>query len=151
MQATTVIPADLQEFMDDVHAKVKGHATRKETEAFLELWSPSPDASIMAAVGGYCVGFDEVSKLLRWVSEQLTFDTYQFETLTVHADQVLATSVGLEHLASAGEGQHTTLRTTHVYRREDPGWKLLHRHAEPLTPIDENQVGGPTSTEESAR
>jgi hypothetical protein len=28
----------------------------------------------MAAVGGYHVGFDEVSKLLRWVSERLRSD-----------------------------------------------------------------------------
>ena len=135
MPTTIEIPADLQEFIDDLHDKVKGHATRSDTGPFLELWSHQPDASIMAAVGGYHVGFDEVSKLLLWVSEKLTFDTYQAETLTAHADKDLATSVELEHFTNRAENQEMTLRTTHVYRRENGSWKLLHRHAEALTPV----------------
>jgi len=151
MQATTVIPADLQAFIDDLHERVKGHATRKETDAFLELWSHGPDASIMAAVGGYRIGFDEVSRLLHWVSRTLpSFDTYEFETLTAHADDELATSVELEHLTNEGEDQHTTLRTTHIYRREDGAWKLLHRHAEALTPVDESQTSATLSGQESS-
>ena len=135
MPTGTEISAELREFIDDLHEKLRGHATRGATEPFLERWSHAPDASIMAAVGGYHVGFDEVSKLLRWVSTQLAFDTYTVETLTVHEDGDLAAGVALEHLTAQPAGQETTLRTTHVYRREDSGWKLLHRHAEALTPV----------------
>ena len=135
MSTTTEVSADLQAFMDDLHEKVKGHATRSDTEPFLELWSHTPDASIMAAVGGYHVGFEEVSKLLRWVSASLHFDTYSFETLTTHAGTDLAISVELEHFTNLSEGQEMTLRTTHVYRLENGKWKLLHRHSEMLTPV----------------
>jgi ketosteroid isomerase-like protein len=137
VSSTTSISADLREFIDDLHEKIKGHATRGDTQPFLELWSHTPDASIMAAVGGYHVGFDEVSKLLRWVSQRLKFDTYSFEPLTTQAEADLAASVVLEHLSNPTEGQEMTLRVTHVYRREDGAWKLLHRHAEALTPVDE--------------
>ena len=133
---TTDISTDLKRFIDDLHERIRGHATRGDTEPFLELWSHGPDASIMAAVGGYHVGFEELSKLLRWVSARLRVDAYTFETLTAHEAAELASSVALEHLTSA-EGQETTLRTTHVYRREHGGWKLLHRHAEELTPVHE--------------
>jgi ketosteroid isomerase-like protein len=137
MQTTTQVSADLQAFTDDLHGKLEGHATRSDTEPFLDLWSHSPDASIMAAVGGYHVGFDEVSKLLRWVSQRLRSDTYSAQTLTTQDGDDLAASVELERYTGLPDGNEMTLRVTHVYRKEDGHWKLLHRHAEPLTPVDE--------------
>ena len=137
MSTSTSVSADLQEFMHDLHERLEGHATRSDTEPFLELWSHSPDASIMAAVGGYHVGFDEVSNLLRWVSQRLRSDTYSARTLLTHTGEDFAASVEVENYTTSGDGPDMTLRVTHVYRKEDGGWKLLHRHAEQLTPDDE--------------
>ena len=145
MSTSTPVSPDLREFIDDLHEKLKGHATRSDTEPFLELWSHTPDASIMAAVGGYHVGYDEVSKLLRWVSQRLRFDTYTAETLRTHAGDHLAASVELEHFTNLAEGQEMTLRVTHVYRKDGGSWKLLHRHAEMLTPVDETLPVQPSS------
>jgi hypothetical protein len=135
VSTTTSVSADLQKFISDLHDKLGGHATRSDTEPFLELWSHSSDASIMAAVGGYHIGFDKVSKLLRWVSQRLRSDTYSARTLLTLDGVDLAASVELESYTSSGE--EMTLRVTHVYRKEDGDWKLLHRHAEQLTPVDE--------------
>jgi len=135
MSTITEVPADLQTFMDNLHEKLRGHATRSDTHPFLELWSHAPDASIMAAVGGYHIGYDKVSELLLWVSTQLSFETYEPEILTAFAEGDLATSVELEHFTKDAGAQQMTLRTTHVYRREAGDWKLLHRHAEALTPV----------------
>ena len=135
MSTLTEVPADLQTYMDNLHEKLRGHATRSDTPPFLELWSHAADASIMAAVGGYHVGYDKVSELLLWVSTQLSFETYEPEILTACADGDLATSVSLEHFTKDAGATEMTLRTTHVYRREDGEWKLLHRHAEALTPV----------------
>jgi len=137
VSTTTTAPADLQEFMNDLHDKVRGHATRGETDVFLELWSHEHDASIMAAVGGHHVGYDQVAELLHWVSSRLRFDTYDPTVLTVHAHGDLAFSVELEDFTNTEAGQQMTLRTTHVYRREDGAWKLVHRHSEALTPVAE--------------
>ena len=135
MSTLTEVPADLQAHMDNLHEKLRGHATRSDTHPFLELWSHTPDASIMAAVGGYHVGYDKVSELLLWVSTQLSFDTYEPEFLTAYADGNLATSVLLEHFTKDSGATQMTLRTTHVFRKEAGEWKLLHRHAEALTPV----------------
>jgi ketosteroid isomerase-like protein len=145
VSTSTSVSPDLQKFMDDLHDKLQGHATRSDTEPFLELWSHSADASIMAAVGGYHVGSDEVSKLLRWVSQRLRSDTYSAQTLLAHNGADLAASVELENYTSSGDGPAMTLRVTHVYRKEDGGWKLLHRHAEQLTPVDEALPMRPTN------
>lgn len=132
---TTTTPADLQEFLDDLHDKLDGHATRSETDAFLQLWSHAPDASIMAAVGGYRVGYDQVADLLTWVSGQVTFDTFVPHVLIVQAHGDLAFSVALEDYTNRTADQQLTLRATQVYRREEGVWRLLHRHAEALTPV----------------
>ena len=33
--------------------------------------------------------------------------------------------------------QNLSLRVTHVYRREGAGWRLVHRHADPLVSMME--------------
>ena len=50
-------------------SKAQGHPER-----FLELWSRADDVSIMAAIGGYQVGFEQVSKLLTAASKTQTFE-----------------------------------------------------------------------------
>lgn len=132
---TTAVPADLQEFLVDLHEKLEGHATRNETEAFLQLWSHSPDASIMAAVGGHHIGYENVANLLTWVSARVTFDTFVPHVLIVRADGNLAFSVQLEDYTNLAADQLLTLRATHVYRREEGAWRLIHRHAEVLEPV----------------
>ncbi|MBM7504682.1 YybH family protein [Agromyces aurantiacus] len=135
MTTMTAAPADLQEFLVDLHGRLEGHATRSETEAFLRLWSHSPDASIMAAVGGHHIGYEQVANLLMWVSAQVTFDTYVPHMLIVQAHGDLAFSVELEEYTNRAAEQQMTLRATQVYRREEGAWRILHRHAEELTPV----------------
>lgn len=132
------MPADFQEFLDDLHQRHEGHATRRETESFLQLWSHAPDASIMAAVGGHHVGYDRVAHLLTWVSERVAFDTFDPHVLIAQVRGDLAFTVALEdYTTSAEEPQAVTLRATQVYRREEGAWRLVHRHAEALTPVAE--------------
>jgi ketosteroid isomerase-like protein len=49
----------------------------------------------------------------------------------------LAYTVGYEHsTASRNNGPVTpnTLRVTHIFRREDGEWKIVHRHGDGLSP-----------------
>jgi len=38
-------------------------------------------------------------------------------------------------LAGAPEPASVTLRVTSLYRKEPGGWRLVHRHADPITSI----------------
>jgi ketosteroid isomerase-like protein len=107
-------------------------------EPLLELWSHADDVTIMAAVGGYQVGFEQVSKLLSWASKAQKFDSWSAQNIAKGVSSDLAFSVELEHygLQVNGEDKGMTLRATQVYRREDGAWKLIHRHGDVLTPVE---------------
>ena len=62
----------------------------------------------------------------------LRLPEYDFEVVAAGASGDLAYTVGYEHnvVMSRGELRTYTLRVTHVYRREDGQWKIVHRHAD---------------------
>ena len=92
----------------------------------------------MAAIGGYQVGFDEVSKLLTAASKTQTFESWSAENLITIAGDDLAMSVELEHYGRDvdGEEEQMTLRATQIYRRENGEWRVIHRHGDILQPIE---------------
>jgi hypothetical protein len=58
---------------------------------------------------------------------------YRFELVAAGASGDLAYTVGYEHISFSMDGvpvEPWTLRVTHVYRREDGEWKIVHRHAD---------------------
>jgi ketosteroid isomerase-like protein len=128
---------ELRAFVDRCHAAVtmqsQGHP-----EPFLELWSHADDVTIMAAIGGYQVGFDAVRELLTAASKIQHFDGWRAENVATVLDENLAFTVELEHYAHADdrEDKGMTLRATQIYRREDGQWRVIHRHGDILTPIE---------------
>jgi ketosteroid isomerase-like protein len=102
------------------------------------LWSRADDVSIMAAIGGYHVGFDAVSDLLSAASKTQSFDSWSAENLITYVACDLGFSVELEHYGRVvdGEDQGMTLRATQIYRREDGHWRIVHRHGDILAPVD---------------
>jgi len=59
-------------------------------------------------------------------------EAYKFEIIAAGASGDLAYTVGYERNRVKVEGVPTTytLRVTHVYRREDGGWRIVHRHGD---------------------
>ena len=64
-------------------------------------------------------------------------DTLGFEQVSKYAAPDLAYLVEIEHYeAKVGGSEDVTpvsLRCATVFRREDDGWKIVHRHADPIT------------------
>jgi ketosteroid isomerase-like protein len=61
----------------------------------------------------------------------------RLRTLSVEGNQILslAAVISIRKFAfSTGETAAIDLRVTHVYRRKEDGWKVIHRHGEHLVP-----------------
>ncbi len=61
----------------------------------------------------------------------------EFERISEYATEDLGFVLWIEHtrlkLSGSEELTPTSLRVTTVFRREDDGWRILHRHADPIT------------------
>jgi len=94
-------------------------------------------------------GWDEVSQAFRWIASRFSDCTaYRFELVAAGVSGDLAYTVGYEHISVSMDGvpvEPFTLRVTHVYRREDGEWKIVHRHADRV-PIDQSQPAEPSTS-----
>jgi ketosteroid isomerase-like protein len=61
--------------------------------------------------------------------------SFDFEVVAAGVSGDLAYTVAYEHITASIYGapaEPYTLRVTHVYRREDGEWKVVHRHGDPI-------------------
>jgi ketosteroid isomerase-like protein len=128
---------DLLDFIDRCHAAVT-EQSRGRPDPLLALWARTDDVSIMAAIGGYHVGFAAVSTLLREASTTQSFETWTAENLLTTMVGDLAFSVEIEHYGyRADDRAGMSVRATQIYRRaDDGGWQVVHRHGDVLVPIE---------------
>ena len=112
-------------------------------EPRLALWSHRDPVTLLGAkLSGN--GWADVSAKFRTVASWFSETTsYEFEVIAAGASGDLAYIVGYEHNVVKVDGapKTYTLRTTHVYRRENGEWKIVHRHADPA-PAPDVQIGG---------
>ena len=64
-------------------------------------------------------------------------ESFSLECISAYATTDLAYEVNVERsrvkVGGADEVAQTALRTTTIFRREDDGWRIVHRHADPIT------------------
>ena len=112
-----------------------------DVEPRMALWSRSDPVTLFGAMGMSDAGWDTVSRTFRWVASRFSQCTaYSFELLAAGASGDLAYIVGFERAdlsVDGGPPQSTKLRVTHVYRREEGEWKIVHRHGD-YVPADED-------------
>jgi ketosteroid isomerase-like protein len=103
-----------------------------DPEPRLALWSRMDPVTVYGAkLSG--TGWGEVSAMFRDVASWFSNSTeFGFEVIAAGASGDLAYTVGYERdrVAVDGVARDYTLRVTHVYRREDGRWRLVHRHAD---------------------
>ena len=112
--------------------------TRGNPEPFFELYSRGNDATLANPYGPPCRGLDEIEAGgRRAAANYRDGKAVGFETFAKFATADLGYMLEIERfetkVAGADELSPVALRVTSVFRREDSGWKLLHRHADPIT------------------
>ena len=107
-------------------------------EPRLALWSRQEPITLFGA-DMTAVGFDGVEPSFRTVASWFSDCTdYAFEVVAAGVSGDLAYTVGYEHSTGivVGAPRTYTLRVTHIYRRENGQWRIVHRHGD-LPPAQE--------------
>jgi ketosteroid isomerase-like protein len=109
---------------------------RGDMHRYVQLISHAPDYTLMPPFGGEPVhGFDGSDQRLAAMARYFTSGESSLELVGSHAsgDLVVLVVVERQHGEVGGlPDQDWSLRVTLVFRREPPGWRLVHRHADPL-------------------
>lgn len=129
--------ADLDQLRDLYHKSVAAFI-RGDKDAQKYLWSERDDVTLANPLGPPAKGFEEVCQVIdsafALISEG---ESYTFDILSLVETPDLAYEIGIERsvakLGNAAEKVPISLRVTTVFRREDDGWKIVHRHADPIT------------------
>lgn len=109
---------------------------RGEMHRYLSLISHSDDFTLMSPFGGAPRrGFDDSPSRLAELSRFFHGGSGTFEVVQTYASAGLVVLAMIFRMrASVGSlpEQDWTLRVTQVFRRDPSGWRLVHRHADPL-------------------
>ena len=99
----------------------------------LAMWSTQDPVTVFGAEKSV-TGAEEARQVFRWLATRFSNCTdYRFELVAAGASGDLAYTLGYERFSFSMDGGPVapiTLRVTHVYRREDGEWKIVHRHAD---------------------
>lgn len=111
---------------------------RGDTAMQKSLFSRRNDVTLANPLGPPVRGWSEVEKTMERAASQLRDgERIQFERIAGHAGIDLAYIVEIERtrakIGGSGEKSPVSLRVTTIFRREDGQWKVLHRHADPVT------------------
>jgi ketosteroid isomerase-like protein len=80
-------------------------------------------------------GWAQVSETFRWLASRFANGELHLEVIAAGVSGDLAYTVGYERLRASFDGGPAgpiRLRVTHIYRRENGEWKIVHRHGYPL-------------------
>lgn len=111
----------------------------------LAMWSAHDPVTLFGAAAPSRSGRDQVEPVFRWLASRFAAcNAYDLELVAAGASGDLAYTVAHEHyeaLTNDGSVVRTTLRATHVYRREGGEWKIVHRHGD-HPPVDQTPPDG---------
>ena len=115
-----------------------GAVGRGDAEPILALYSERDDITLGNPFGPFVRGRDAVAATVRAAATRYADgEVGAFDTLARHEAGDLACVVQTERfsarLGGSAERTELALRCTSVYRMEGGGWRLVHRHADPLT------------------
>jgi ketosteroid isomerase-like protein len=110
-------------------------------EAVKKLFSHRDDVTLANPRGGIAHGWEQVAKRMKDVASGRREGEASFEIVEKFVSPELACVVEMERAqAKFGAREDVTsyaLRATILFRREDGTWKVAHRHADPISSVQQ--------------
>jgi ketosteroid isomerase-like protein len=134
-EGTTLVTLDafLKTFEEATSGFINGDAAR-----WKEIASQRDDVTIMGAWGAAERGWEEASPRYDWAAARFhpSGARVQVQYLAVGENGDIGYTVAIERSTVRVVGQEQpasmALRVTHLFRKENGTWRLIHRHADPL-------------------
>jgi ketosteroid isomerase-like protein len=130
-------PSDLAQLIEEYHRTVDAIVTG-DPEPQKKLWSRGDDVTLANPLGPPQLGWHRVKEYLeRAASSVRDGEPVSYESISEYSTADLGYIVGLERtrakFGGADEMTPVSLRVTTIFRREDAEWRIVHRHADPIT------------------
>jgi ketosteroid isomerase-like protein len=135
---TMSIPDGLRAVIEQ-HRAATNEFIRGNVGPWQDHCSHANDVTIIGGWGGFEKGWaEQVEKRYEWAANRFkgAEGKIDIENVSLVVTGEMAYSVDIErsHVRLAGTDRVSpmALRVTTIYRAEDGGWKMVHRHADPL-------------------
>ncbi len=145
--------SELAQAIEQYHQAV-GAFLRGDLAPQKRLWSRHDDVTLANPLGPPARGWHQVEAALDHAAAQIHGgEVLRSERISDVTTADLAYIVEIEHarikVGSAAGLVPTSLRVTTIFRREEGTWRIVHRHADPITTPRsiESVVGQATGTE----
>lgn len=128
---------DLDQVVERYHLAL-GEFMKGNHEPAKQLFSEREDVTLGNPFGPFARGWTQVVEAMkRAASNYRDGGTSGFEAVSKYFTPDLAYIVEVERLKSKVGGREdiapVSLRVTTIFRREDGRWRIIHRHADPIT------------------
>jgi ketosteroid isomerase-like protein len=128
---------DLDEVVEQYHLAAR-EFIKGNPEPYKMVFSHREDVSVANPFGPVTCGWKQVAATMeRAASLYRDGEFAGFENVVKYVTPELAFIVEVERfkvkIAGSEEVAPVALRTTSILRREDGNWKVMHRHADPIT------------------
>ena len=132
----TELAASIQAAVDRLHAAM-AKVANGDVSAIKALYSHTDDATSFYGWGGYEKGWDNVSQRWDWAGLQFKGGRVCYENIStvVTPELFYVTEIETYEDQSVANVEGKTgwsNRVTHVFRREQGEWRLVHRHGNRL-------------------
>ncbi len=128
---------DLDQVLEQWHL-AQDEFVKGNPELVKQMWSHAEDVSVANPYGPPVRGWDKVTEVVEHAASlRRDGKATGYEVVAKYVTGELAYVVQIERAESmVGDGEETTpyvLRATNIFRPEEGEWKIVHRHADPIT------------------
>ena len=128
---------DFDEVLEQYHLALD-EIVKGSPDGYKRVYSHQDDVTLANPFGPPARGWDEVAKTLeRAASHYTDGEATGFENVAKYITPELAYTVEIERSQTKVEGREDVtpiaVRVTTIFRPEEGAWKVVHRHADPIT------------------
>jgi len=106
-----------------------------DSRPVLRTFSQREDVVLCNPLRPFARGPGEVAETLERAASHFADGEYEYERVSAFATADLGYTVETERFKGTVDGKEGSgaLRVTTIFRLEDDGWRVAHRHADPIT------------------